>query len=91
MLILAQIVLQLLGFTLLCLSLPRHYSEVFGAAHRATKTASLVLKCMGFAIIIAAIVIAINRWGTALGLVYFLATATLITTLLAIVLAYLKN
>ncbi len=91
MLILVQIVLQLLGFSLLVLSLPRHYSEIFGAAQRATKMARLVFKCMGFSVIIVAIVFALNSWGAALGLVYFFATATLIVTLLAILLAYFRK
>jgi len=86
--ILIQITLQLLGFTLLSLSLQRHYNDVFSKAQRLKKSTCILLRCAGFTMLIVAIINAIYVWGTALGLVYGFATATLVATALAIIFAY---
>lgn len=88
MLILLQVLLQLLGFILLSLSLQRHYNDVFGQTQRPTKQTIRLLKFMGFAVLIVAIAYAIYTWGSALGLVYFFATASLVASALAMLLAY---
>lgn len=88
MLILLQILLQVFGFTLLSLSLQRHYNEVLGQRTRLTKRLSALFRCAGFTLLIVAIFNAIYVWGTALGLVYSFATATLVATALAIIFAY---
>ncbi|MFY8328235.1 DUF3325 domain-containing protein [Pseudoalteromonas sp. ZZD1] len=91
MLILLQIILQLLGFTLLSLSLQRHYNDVIGQARRLKKSTYLLFRCLGIALLIVATANAIYTWGTALGLVYVFATATLVATTLAILLAYITR
>ncbi|MBE0380472.1 DUF3325 domain-containing protein [Pseudoalteromonas prydzensis] len=86
--ILIQIILQLLGFTLLSLSLQRHYNDVFSQAQRLKKNTCILLRCMGFTMIVVAVVHAINTWGNALGLVYAFATASLVASALAVLFAY---
>ncbi|TGE85560.1 hypothetical protein C7Y70_02290 [Pseudoalteromonas sp. KS88] len=89
MLILLQIMLQLVGFTLLSLSLQRYYNHVFSQALGLKKSTCILCRCAGFALLIVAAIHAISLWGNSLGLVYVFATATLITTLLAVLLAYI--
>ena len=88
MLILMQIVLQLLAFTLLSLSLTRHYSQVMSQAQRLAKATVLAFRVSGYLLLTIAIFYAVYNWGWALGLVYSLATATLVTTFLALLLTY---
>lgn len=88
MLILLQIILQLLGFTLLSLSLQRHFNDVFSQTQRLKKSTCLLFRCIGFTLLIVTTVNAISTWGAALGLVYAFATATLVATVLAVLLAY---
>ncbi|NNG41392.1 DUF3325 domain-containing protein [Pseudoalteromonas sp. NEC-BIFX-2020_002] len=91
MLILAQILLQLIGFALLSLSIPRHFSQVFQHTSRPTKRTVLALRCGGYAFVILAVIIAVNSWGVSLGLVYSVATATLTATTLTVLLAYISK
>ncbi len=88
MLILTQILLQLLGFTLLSLSLSRNYSKVINRAKRPTNRTSWVFRACGYALLIIAVFWALNSWGIALGLVYSFATATLTATFIVILLTY---
>lgn len=88
MLILMQILLQLLAFTLLSLSLTRHYTQVMSQAQRLAKSTVLTFRVSGYLLLIIAIVYGVYSWGLALGLVYSLATATLVSTFLAVLLTY---
>lgn len=89
MLILTQILLQLLGFTLLSLSLSRNYSKAIKSANkRLTKRTSWILRACGYFLLILAIFLALNSLGVALGLVYSFATATLTATFTVILLTY---
>ena len=88
MLILSQILLQLLGFTLLSLSLSRNYSQITNRANRPTKCTSWAFRACGYTLLIIAVIWALNCWGIALGLVYSFATATLTATLIVILLTY---
>ncbi len=83
-----QILLQLLAFTLLSLSLTRHYTQVMSQAQRLAKSTVLTFRVSGYLLLTTAIVYAVYNWGWALGLVYSLATATLVSTLLAVLLTY---
>lgn len=83
-----QILLQLLGFTLLSLSLSRHYSQVINNAIRPTKRMIFGMRISGCILLFFAVFFALKSWGVALGLVYSFATATLVATLLAILLTY---
>lgn len=91
MMIAIQILLHLFGFALLSLSLQRHYSDVFGQAQRLKKRSNILFRYVGFTLLVVATVNAIYTWGTALGLVYAFATATLVATTLAILLAYITR
>ncbi|MCL1045328.1 DUF3325 domain-containing protein [Shewanella electrodiphila] len=86
--ILSQISLQLLGFTLLSLSLSRHYDQVINSVKRPSKPIVWTLRLSGYGILLLAIIQGIKSWGLALGLVYSFATATLVATLLAMLLTY---
>lgn len=86
-----QILLQLLGFTLLSLSLSRHYSQVINNAIRPTKRMILGMRISGYILLFLAVFFALNSWGVALGLVYSFATVTLVATLLTTLLTYKPN
>ncbi len=88
MIIMIEIVLQLIGFSLLSLSMSRHYSHVVNRRQRIPKITMWLLRVVGYGMLLTAVILAINSWGMALGLVYCFATATLVTILLALLLTY---
>ncbi|MGS0535575.1 DUF3325 family protein [Pseudoalteromonas sp. SaAl2] len=91
MLILLQITLQLLGFILLSLSLQRHYNDIVSQRQQLKKRSCILLRFIGFTLLVVATAKAISMWGIALGLVYAFATATLVATTLAILFAYVTR
>ena len=89
MLILTPILLQLLGFTLLSLSISRNYSKVIKSANtRPTNRTTWVFRACGYTLLIIAVIWALNCWGIALGLVYSFAIATLTALFIVILLTY---
>jgi hypothetical protein len=88
MLILIQILLQFIGFSYLSLSITRYYRPVTNQSLRAPKRTVWALLVCGYTLLLIAIILALNGWGVALGLVYSFATATLAATFLAILLAF---
>lgn len=86
--ILTQILLQLLGFTLLSLSISRHYSQVITNAKPPTQRIIWGIRISGYTLLLLAVIYALKNWGLTLGLVYFFATTTLVATFLAILWTY---
>jgi hypothetical protein len=86
--ILTQISLQILGFTLLSLSLPRHYYQVINSVKRPSKPIIWTMRLSGYTILLLAVIYAFKNWGVILGFVYFFATTTLVATFLTILWTY---
>ncbi|MEI6893044.1 MAG: DUF3325 domain-containing protein [Colwellia sp.] len=86
--IILQIILLLLGFTLLSLSMSRHFSQVTNKRQRLAKSTVWLFRMLGYGLIIVSVLVAINAWGVVLGLVYCFGTAMLVTLLLSLILAY---
>ena len=66
MLLLAVFVAAYLGFAALAMSQDRHWHHVGGGRHCPRRT-SLVLRCAGWALLLAALVLALVRDGASLG------------------------
>ena len=88
MLIFTEILVLIFGFILLSLSLTRHYNRVTEQRVRLSKRVMLVFRLGGLSLLIIAIILAVNIWGVALGLVYWFALATLVILLLSMLLTY---
>jgi hypothetical protein len=82
------ILLLTIGFTLLSLSLSRHYSHVSNKRQRLGKSAILLFRFIGYSFLIAAAILSISFWGIALGLVYLFATTTLVAIVLSTILTF---
>ncbi len=87
-LIILLIFLLMVGFTLLSLSLSRHYSHVTDKQQRLSKKTKLLFRFIGYSFLIMAVIISVNIWGIALGAVYWFATTTLVATVLSMILTY---
>jgi len=88
MIIFFESLLLVFGFTLLSLSLPRHYSQVYNERQQLSVRILWRLRISGYILIIASMILAINTWGVALGLVYWFAYATPVTFFLSLVFAF---
>jgi len=88
LMILLLICLLMVAFTLLSLSLSRHYRHVTNKRTRLTRKNILMVRFIGYSFLIAAAIISINIWGIVLGLVYGFATTTLVTIVLSAILTF---
>lgn len=64
---LVGLLLSVAGFVLLALSMPRHQEDVLG--HLLAARASLLMRCSGWGLLTAALILAIQARGTGMGLV----------------------
>jgi len=87
-LIILLILLLMVGFTLLSLSLSRHYSHVTDKRQRLANKTKLLLRFIGYSLLIISAIISEKVWGIALGGVYWFATTMLVATVLSIILTY---
>ena len=91
MIIFIETLLHVFGFTLISLSLARHYGQVNKKRKQLSTRLLWVYRLSGYVLLLAGVVLAIYVWGIMLGLVYWLAYATLVTFLLSLILAFKPN
>lgn len=83
-----EIVLLMLGFTLLSLSMTRHYADVTKRGVRLGKGQIKLLRIAGYLLIMIALCYSIFVWNIALGLVYCFGTASLVSLFISLTLTY---
>jgi hypothetical protein len=86
--IILLICLLIVGFTLLSLSLSRHYSHVANKRQRLSTKMTLVYRGVGYSLLIASTALSISTWDIALALVYWFATSSLVTLVLSFILSF---
>ncbi len=84
----SQVLMQLLGFSLLALSLNRHYQQVAGRTKRLSKIKIKWFRIAGYGILCVSAAIIIVLKGFAVGMTYWLALATLDALCIALILTY---
>ncbi|GAA5136319.1 DUF3325 domain-containing protein [Thalassotalea piscium] len=87
MLILIETLILFLGFLCLSLSLSRHYNQVDPKKRLSTRNLWLY-RISGYTLLLLAGIYAADVWGLTLGLVYWCASATLVTFFLSLVLTF---
>lgn len=87
-LIILLILVLMTGYTLLSLSLSRHYSHVTDKRQRLPKKTKLLFRAIGYSLLILAALISVNLWGIVLGGVYWFTTTTLVTIVISILLSF---
>jgi hypothetical protein len=88
LLVLLLILLLIVAFTLLSLSLSRHYSDVTNKRQRLPQHFILLFRFVGYGFLLVSVTLSITLWGLGLGLVYCFGTATIVVTLLSMVLTF---
>ena len=83
-----QILLFIAAFTLLSLSISRHYSQVTNSRQRLNKKQVWLFRFNGYCLIVLAMYLAISAWGVTLGLVYCCGTAMLVALTVSLILSY---
>lgn len=88
-----EIILLTLGFTLLSLSLPRHFHQVSYCKtnikrKQFTTRHVWIFRGCGYALLFTSIFLTTQERGITLGLVYWFASATLVTLLLSLILSF---
>ena len=86
--LITEILLLALGFSLLSLSMSRHYTQVINSRQRLSTKAVWLYRLLGYGILIAGLVLALMFWGVTLGLVYWFGTAMLVVLPLSLTLTY---
>ena len=78
-----MLILTAVGFGILCISLDRHYSKLFGV-RRPPRNKILLLRWAGYVILSISILVGVFAEGFAYGLTLWFMAAALIVTLLAL-------
>jgi hypothetical protein len=88
LLVLLLIFLLIVAFTLLSLSLSRHYSDVTNKRQRLSQNFILLFRLVGYGFLLASVTLSVSLWGLGLGLVYCFGTATVVVILLSMILTF---